>query len=1303
MTPNNRIRIHSPWLAVVAGLLLTASSWAENLPISDTPLFLSSAMAPNVFFEVDDSGSMDWEILTRPHWHFCAYEDLFAVDEGLYDPATLAVDDCGWQENDGLWRSYQQTSNGVNFQPVFYYIYPNSDDAYNTNCSNGVSASSLLSCDSDFTTNLASKLDWRILSADFNVVYYNPNVNYAPWSGPCLTDGTTCGNASFDAARSDPRQGTAGYTVTNNLDGFSYEVWSDDKGYSGNRPHRSASKNITTGANGEVDVWDTHTRYTFSGNDVTITRSVYPTSIGSTPTISSSTDSNGNTVLTSQSTLNPTVTTTTLTGSGCFSELYPGDAGKCRTIAEAKQNIANWYQYQRRRSFVAKGAIAEVVSEYPDFRYGLSVINHYNDLFVDVPASTVTSFGSHNSSLLAGMFDLNWPTSGTPLRRGLERVGNYYDGVLNGHADPIIGSCQKNYTVLFTDGYWNGGSPTTVSGDQDGDGVQTTLADVARHYYDTDLSNKPNNVPIDAFDNNQRQHMVTFTVAFGVSGHLEDTDTPKDGWPDDASGVNLTESSDWGNPTGSDDRAKIDDLWHAAYNSRGEFTSARTAAQVADALKKALKSVEQRSSSAASVAINTGLAGGAAALYQARFDSNDWTGELTAIPVNPNTGLPDESASPWEAGNKLPSHGARLILTQDGTGVNNGGGLFRWADLTTAQKDSLRAGLTGTAAEIDAAAQQRLNYLRGDDSQEVAKGGSLRDRPGSKLGDIINSAPIYSGAPMFPYPDTLESAKYSFFQGKYAGRAPMLYVGANDGMLHGFDASTGVERLAYVPNAVIAKLVDLTSPDYSHRFYVDGTPTVGDAFIDPSTPNGTSKSWRTVLAGGLNNGGQAIYALDVTDPSNFTSSNTATVLWEFSDALDNDADGDGSDDAPSGAEPADSMRYALGDTFSRPAIVRMKNGQWAAVFGNGYNNQQADNHASNNGDAVLYILDLGTGKVIRKISTQTGAAEDPTAYLDGNGATVYRHRANGLATTAPVDQDGDHIIDYIYAGDLFGNLWKFDVTDSNPANWKVAFDDGSGKPLPLFTACAGTCTSGVNANYQPITTRLEVGRTQDRYGLMIYFGTGKYLATEDIGDQSVQSFYGIIDKGSRLSGGRATDLTEQRITYEASQSFTNSATGNSYSYKVRSTTDNPLGSSSGWFMDLKASGTTAQGERVVQTPLLRSGRIIFSTLIPTADVCSFGGDSWLMELNAYNGSRLNVSPFDLNHDDKFTTADYVTNAGNQAPPSGRGFGELIPTPGVLNAGDKEYKYTSGSSGKIEVTVESPDPSAFGRQSWRQLR
>lgn len=1261
-------------MALLFGASIVSPAPAEEMPISDIPLFLTSSITPNVFFEVDDSGSMDWSILTKKHWHFCAYDATYQSAENLVNQ------DCGWEVTDGLWRAYNTDASGTLMRSQnFRYIFSSSDNAYGDFCGNGNNAS-LETCGS----GRPYATDWRIRSADFNVVYFDPSIEYEPWNGPCTGNAAACTNADFASARSNPRQGESGYSVTRDLDGFSFEVWTDDKGYTGNRPHRGTSINISNGANGEIDLWDTHTRYTISGNTITLTRTSYSANAASASGFDTATSN------------------TTLSGTTCFTELYPNDPQQCRTIAETKQNIANWFQYHRRRSFVAKNAIASVVSDNTSYRYGLSVLNQYSSLFVESPSAGTTNFIPHNRDMLAQLFSLNWPTSGTPLRRGLERVGKYFDeaDTTLGLANPIIGSCQKNFAILFTDGYWNGNAPAIQNADNDP--YSGTLADVAKYYYDKDLSiTKQNNVPTDKFDTNNKQHLVTFTVAFGVKGNLTDTDNPLNGWPDDGNGNDLKENSDWGNP-GNSEPAKIDDLWHAAYNSRGTYVAASTASEVVSALAKALLNIEKRSASASSVAVDSGLVGGASHLYMAGFDSADWTGSLKGIPIDPQTGEPDFGSPSWEAADVLPTWNNRAILTQEGTTVNNGGKAFRWSSLTTDQQTILKTALTGSAAAIELGAQNRLKHIRGDSSQELRNGGMFRDRPESRLGDVVNSSPIYVGSPDFSY--TFDG--YPDFRKTYEpdpvtnqpGRTPIVYVGANDGMLHGFKAETGEEVLAYIPKAVFKNLPQLTEPDYSHRYYVDGALTEGDAYFDANAANGGSKAWHTVLLGSLNKGGQGVFALDITNPGNFNESNTSTVLWDFTDADDNDSDGDGTDDPIGNPEPANSMRHNLGDTFSRPAIVRLANGQWAAIFGNGYNSSRADGHGSINGDAVLYILDIGTGKIIRKISTETGADEDPEAYMDAQGNTIYRHRANGLPTTAPVDVNGDHIIDYVYSGDLFGNLWKFDLRDPNPQNWDVSFRE-NGRPAPFFTACAGTCSKGLNSTYQPVTTRPEVGRSLDRYGLMVYFGTGKYLANEDITDHRTQTFYALIDSGNgRLTGSRDTLLQKQSILTEATASFTGSG-GSTVSSAIRVTSNTPIGNMQGWYMDLLPPSGTGVGERVIKTPILRSGRIIFATSIPTSDSCGFGGNSWLMELDAYEGQRLSTSVFDMNNDGKLDAQDTV----NGTTVSGMGLTGLSSTPAILSAGNTEMIYIPNSDGSVNAVSGGGDESEFGRQSWRQLR
>ncbi|MFQ5939800.1 MAG: pilus assembly protein, partial [Alphaproteobacteria bacterium] len=905
-------------------------------------------------------------------------------------------------------------------------------------------------------------------------------------------------------------------------------------------------------------------------------------------------------------------------------------------------------------------------------------------------------------------------TGGTPLRQGLEDVGQYFQGTTSGNwqtalfggspnhdinetvsaLSPIFndangGNCQQHFTILMSDGFWNGAAPTRGNADGDGDTAfdgppyadtgSNTLGDVAMYYYERDLrGDLANDVPtVTGVDENDAQHMVTFTVAFGLEGTLDPFDTKTPGDPTD------TDPNDAGfigwpiPPAAGNDPTTLDDMFHAAFNGRGLFLSAKKPGQVQTALQAALDTAIARTASASAVGLNSGSLDANSRLYQARFNSGNWTGQLLAFDIDQNTGA-IITPELWDAGVEL---NAKVDVDTDLDGDNDGwtdrtiitfdgaaGIPFRWTNIVTAGMDGdLNKDGQGIPDSLgQEQGQQRLQYLRGSDEHE-GRGNNYRVRAGI-LGDIVNAAPVFVGKPAFNYPDNLEASgeTYSTFRSNNTppSRTPMVYVGANDGMVHGFNADTGEELIGYVPKKVLPNLTRLTALNYSHRFYVDGPPTVGDVFF------GTT--WHTVLVGGLRNGGQGIYALDVTNPAptNFSEANASgLVLWEFTDA--NDAD--------------------LGFTYSRPAIVRMHNDRWAAVFGNGYNNTVADGNASITGHAVLYIVDVENGTLIRKIDTLAGSTTTP----------------NGLPTVSPVDVDGDRTVDLIYAGDLEGNLWKFNVTNSDPANWGIAFG-GS----PLFVA---TDDGGVP---QPITTRPEVGLhpKADRDGFIVYFGTGKYLESSDNDTASAQTqtFYGIWDPNKLTAPGysRTTNLLRQDITNEIQVDATTEA---------RITTDNqitwaadPLGLQAGehlgWYMDLINVGATPldnRGERQVTTPVLRGDRIIFTTLIPAGSPCLFGGDGFLMELDTNDGSRLSGAPFDFDEDGVFDLVD--VGGGTFVVPSGvRSTAGAPSSPGILDAGDgKEYKYISGTDqAAIQVIHEASNPQgppSGTRESWRQLQ
>jgi type IV pilus assembly protein PilY1 len=420
--------------------------------------------------------------------------------------------------------------------------------------------------------------------------------------------------------------------------------------------------------------------------------------------------------------------------------------------------------------------------------------------------------------------------------------------------------------------------------------------------------------------------------------------------------------------------------------------------------------------------------------------------------------------------------------------------------------------------------------------------------------------------------------------------------------------------------------------------------------------------------------------MNVTAPVASSETDVATkYLWQFTDATDND----------------------LGFTTSKPVITRLRNGKWVAIFGNGYNNTVPDGRPSTTGNAVLYIVDIETGDIIRKLSTNVGMSADPTGTA----------RPNGLASPAVVDIDRDSIADFAYAGDLFGNLWKFDLRDATPANWKVAYQDASANPLPFYVA------RDANGVRQPITSRPQVGRGAYGSGLMVYFGTGKFMELQDrvVANLTPQTFYALQDANalaaSDLISGRL-QLTQQTITAETSVTIDDQTAG------IRVTSDNALGSGRGWFLDLISPGNVFRGEMQVTDSVLRDERIVFTTLIPNADPCGYGGDSYIMIMDALTGGRLN-NTFDLDGDGQFSNDDKYDDGTGAAAASGLQFENGIATrPTIVTNGVIDVLMMQGSGGGSNSPDEDDEscqpgapctqriqapPGFYGRQSWRQLR
>jgi type IV pilus assembly protein PilY1 len=693
------------------------------------------------------------------------------------------------------------------------------------------------------------------------------------------------------------------------------------------------------------------------------------------------------------------------------------------------------------------------------------------------------------------------------------------------------------------------------------------------------------------------------------------------------------------------------------------------------------KITELVGASASSVAINSTVLRTNARLYQAKFNTADWSGELSAFTLNSDATINSEV---WRATEHIPDAASRKIFTS----VDKSG------TLTPILFNDSDADLVAAIGSTDL-----VNYLRGDAANELANGGLFRDRS-VRLADIINASPVSVGADNFFY-NVLSTANGGAAYNSYLAQKvnnykdtddktfSIVFAGSNDGMIHAFQdtwdtdpSNAGKEIFAYVPSVLHGGLSELASTGYDHRYYVDASPFVSDVFFDfdsDGVPEATD--WRTMLVGALGGGGRSVYAIDVTDVHTLVTSDVDTfdisdVMWEYNVT-----------DPTSVSSPDHSEE--MGYIMSQPQLVLLNNDKFAVIFGNGYN--------SYSHRAQLFILDAETGAEIKVIDTEVGSSGTP----------------NGLAMPFLLDENGDRKVDTVYAGDLLGNMWKFDLKGGSVSSWGVAYKTGS-TPKPLITIADGLGAA------QAITTRPVVVK-HPTSGFVVLFGTGKYLETGDnilpLSPQE-QSFYGVRDSGAKITTGRS-ELLEQTILAEIDiyDDHDTPATGDdTFLNTTRVVTETQVDYTvdKGWFIDLVSPNPAdppvppsfAKGEMVISNPLTRFERVIFTTFIPPEDPCTdAGGTAVLMEVDAVNGARLENSVFDLNNDSVIDAEDFVDLEGIAVPGSGIFIPATLASPAVISAEDasKEFKLTSGISGTITTTQEATGGITVGRQSWRQIR
>jgi type IV pilus assembly protein PilY1 len=627
------------------------------------------------------------------------------------------------------------------------------------------------------------------------------------------------------------------------------------------------------------------------------------------------------------------------------------------------------------------------------------------------------------------------------------------------------------------------------------------------------------------------------------------------------------------------------DLWHAAIDSRGQAFSAESPQDLVSALKQILTRIEGQATGTSGAAGSTAALTTSTTLYVGTYTATDWHGTLLAYGIQPKTSTnPGAIVSTpiWttDTPGSIPAVANRKVFTSlgsvpapsgttapapSGTAVGNP---FNAADANL-QKSPLWPLLVTSAGGDNV---NLVNFLLGSANDETPNGLLYRSRPISKLGDLVDSNPVYAYDENFGYqvlevPGNPEaSASYVTYVTKtkvQPGRPAMVYVGANDGMLHAFNAATGnaafdtgmfgVEQFAYVPHTVVPNLALLANPNYAHHFYVDSPPYVGDAFL-----NG---AWKTILLASTGAGGKGVFALDVSSPQSFGQTN---VLW--------DMDGTG---AAGGTANYGNADPDLGYTIGQPTIVRLNDGHWYAAFGNGF--------LSTDACPVLYLVRLDNGNLAQKIFASGAPGVACTS-------------PNGLGSPTPLDTDGNGTTDFIYAGDVLGNLWKFDLRSANNTSWGMANLTGQLSPGLLFTATTG----GATPTPQAIVGAPNLGLSPN--GVMLYFSTGHFFASGDPADTSGQSVYGIQDSGKAVTSRNT--LVAQTFTTDTASTYRT----------VSSNPVNLVGVNDGWYIDFSG------GERVTQQPFLVGNVIVFVSSIPAGNPCQGGCSSFEFGLNALTGS-----------------------------------------------------------------------------------
>lgn len=972
----------------------------------------------------------------------------------------------------------------------------------------------------------------------------------------------------------------------------------------------------------------------------------------------------------------------------------------------AMNNFANWFSFYRLRRDALIGGVTNALNDVNrDMRVGWFRIHNRNNV-------TMRNMSSVTEKTL--LFDEIYrigASGNTPTRQAVRHLGEQFKRT-DEEGAPVQLACQRNVGMLFTDGYINDGGSPNQYGNADStlnapyaDKVSNTMADiVVPYYYDSlreDIEENLVRVPAACSEPNPdprldcrtNLHMNFYGVTLGTLGrmygvqYLPDPNRP---------GRTIPDPYDV-NPAWHDERVDlsphaVDEVWHATINARGELINATRPSEITSAMRRVIEAVNEGSSPSGSIAL-TGARIGTGSLtvspfYEARNDGTDWYSRLTAQTVSsdPITGEATFTHA-WEASAQLPAPADRKIWFANDAGIvqpftaANIGSLDDLCNNPRPEMSLCTGGqLAALGGTTPVTVERAVNYLRGDQTEEVGRNGSaaLRFRT-TRLGDIINSTPVVSsqrddyGYRSLPEPYGSEYADY--IDNTKASRRPMVYAGANDGMLHAFDGRDtvvgGIERFAYIPASVRGHMGNLLFPldpddagdqKFQHRYFVDGPLAVSDAYY--------GSGWKTVLVGTTGAGARGAFALNVSraarpsadDPDGAGPFIAEDRLWEIND-LDTTL------------PPA--VRQNIGHVLGKPVIVPIKTDsgevKWRAVFGNGYN--------SISGKAVLFLVDIDSGAP--NITMIEAAETGPNVPAGSNGLgniVVVDRWAPNHTNNALTLRSRDGFADTVYAADQKGAVWKFDLREATPPD----------QDTPLFTSLRYTA-GPEEGTRQPILGGLTAS-AGPAGGVLVYFGTGSFSFTGDTGDTTQQSLYGVLDNNS------GTTVTRDELLQQTILSTEDGA-------RMISTNLMTAGLR-GWYIDLPA------GERFVAYPRIESGVVFMPTYAPNAVVgCGGEGNNWLYGLNALNGAAglSNVRIGSPTGDSPGVGTGAVTlDTGGTAPVKDVAVftsPRIKPLGSTATVEDLDDALGAQCSMVVQVAGAPPLylPRACGRQSWRQIQ